>query len=138
MDMFDSALPTRLARNGSLFTAGGRRNIRNACFKNWDGAIDEGCDCYTCRTFSTAYLHHLFKCEELLAYRLATIHNLRFIMRLMEEMRRSILEDSFQNFKDAFLQSYQPTDEEVRAVQKQKWLRRKSSFTPLPPFAKLL
>jgi queuine tRNA-ribosyltransferase len=125
VDMFDSALPTRVARNGSLFTKEGRRNIRNACFKNWGRAIDEGCDCYTCNTFSAAYLHHLFKCEELLAYRLATIHNLRFITRLMEEIRHSILEGGFPSFKSAFLSSYQPTDEAVRREQKGRWLERR-------------
>lgn len=124
MDLFDSALPTRVARNGSLFTREGRRNIGNACFKNWDRAIDDSCDCYTCKNFTAAYLNHLFRCQELLAYRLATIHNLRFITKLMEEMRRSILEDTFPDFKDAFLADYQPTDEEVRREQKEKWLEQ--------------
>jgi queuine tRNA-ribosyltransferase len=124
MDLFDSALPTRIARNGTLFINEGRCNVRNAGFKSWDRAIDRSCDCYTCQTFSTAYLHHLFKCQELLAYRLATIHNLRFITRLMEGIRRSILEENFPSFRDAFLASYQPTDEEVRTGQKQKWLER--------------
>ena len=122
IDMFDSALPTRLARNGSLFTRGGRRNIRNAIFKDLVGPIDSTCDCYTCRTFSVAYLRHLFKAEELLAYRLATIHNLRFIMRLMEEIRRSLLDDTFLDLQESFLGSYQPTDQETRMAQKRRWL----------------
>ncbi|MDP2718508.1 MAG: tRNA guanosine(34) transglycosylase Tgt, partial [Dehalococcoidia bacterium] len=79
IDMFDSALPTRLGRNGSLFSSKGRINIRNSRFKYEENAIEPGCNCYTCSSFSLAYLHHLFKCEELLAYRLATIHNLRFL-----------------------------------------------------------
>jgi queuine tRNA-ribosyltransferase len=130
IDMFDSALPTRLARNGSLFTRGGRRNIRNAGFKDSRGPIDPTCDCYTCRTFSAAYLRHLFKSEELLAYRLATIHNLRFIIRLMEEIRRSIMDDTFLDLKESFLGSYQSTDQETRMAQKRRWLesqRRKQA-----------
>ncbi len=125
VDMFDSALPTRVARNGSLFTRWGRRNIRNACFKLRDEPIDEDCDCYTCRNFSAAYLHHLFRCEELLAYRLATIHNLWFITRLMDKIRLSILEGSFTAFKEAFLATYQPTAEETRVEQKRRWLKRR-------------
>jgi len=123
IDMFDCALPTRIARNGALFTREGRLNIRNARFKSQDHPVDLNCDCYTCTTFAAAYLHHLFKCEELLGYRLATIHNLRFLTRLMEEMRTAIIGSTFSRFKEEFLQSYQPIDEEVRMVQKQKWLQ---------------
>jgi queuine tRNA-ribosyltransferase len=122
VDMFDSALPTRLARNGAVFSQNCRQNIGNARFKEEEGPIDPDCDCYTCRNFSAAYLHHLFKCQELLAYRLATIHNLRFITRLMDQIRQSILDDSFISFKETFLQRYQSTDADVRAEQKQKWL----------------
>jgi queuine tRNA-ribosyltransferase len=122
IDLFDSALPTRIARNGGLFTREGRCIIRNARFRDWEGPIEDGCDCYTCRNFSAAYLHHLFKCEELLAYRLATLHNLRFVLRLMEEMRQHILDGTFPAFKDSFLACYQPCDEEVRLAQRQKWV----------------
>ncbi len=125
IDIFDSALPTRVARNGGLFTHSGRKIIRNACFREWDGPIDEGCDCYTCRNFSAAYLHHLFRCEELLAYRLATIHNLRFVVTLMEEMRRSIISGNFLSFKNSFLANYEPTDADTRLAQKQKWVKRR-------------
>ncbi|MFC1994749.1 tRNA guanosine(34) transglycosylase Tgt, partial [Chloroflexota bacterium] len=118
IDLFDSALPTRVARNGALFTHQGRRNIRNACFRQRQDPVDHDCDCYTCGNFSAAYLHHLFKCEELLGYRLATIHNLRFILKLMEDMRQAILGGDFPEFRDSFLSCYQPTDEEVRAEQK--------------------
>ena len=127
IDLFDSALPTRIARNGGLFTGHGRCIIRNARFRDQDGPLDEGCDCYTCRAFSAAYLHHLFKCEELLAYRLATIHNLRFVLRLMEEMRQQILDGTFSAFKDAFLASYQPCDEEIRQAQRQKWMESRNA-----------
>ena len=122
VDLFDSALPTRVARNGALFTVRGRQNIRKAEYKTKDGSVDTGCDCYTCCTFSVAYLHHLFKCEELLAYRLATIHNLRFITRLIQKIKYAIQQDTFLAFKNDFLSQYQVTDEEVRLVQKQKWL----------------
>ncbi len=125
IDLFDSALPTRVARNGALFTLGGRVNITNACFKDRDGPVEEGCDCYTCQNFSAAYLNHLFRSEELLAYRLATIHNLRFIMRLMEGIRCSILDGSFSSFRDKFLSCYQPTDEETRINQKRRWVESK-------------
>jgi queuine tRNA-ribosyltransferase len=131
IDIFDSALPTRIARNGGFFTRYGRKIIRNAHFRDREGPLDEGCDCDTCRNFSAAYLHHLFRCDELLAYRLATIHNLRFVMRLMEEMRRSILNGSFPSFKKSFLESYQPTDEAVRLSQRQKgmkWRGKKFSY----------
>ncbi len=122
IDMFDCALPTRIARNGALFTRNGRANLRNARFKYQTDPIDTNCDCYTCRTFSTAYLHHLFKCEELLGYRLASIHNLRFILKLMEEMRHAIIEKTFFKFKEEFLINYKTVDDEVRTDQKAKWV----------------
>jgi len=122
IDLFDSALPTRVARNGALFTQKGRVNIRKAAYKTKKGPVDASCDCYTCRTFSAAYLHHLFKCEELLAYRLATIHNLRFIARLIHKIHAAIQQGTFAAFKNDFLSQYRITDEEVRLSQKQKWL----------------
>ena len=131
IDMFDSVLPTRVARNGAIFTTKGREDIGNARFKDLMGPLDPGCDCYTCRTFSAAYLHHLFRCQELLAYRLATIHNLRFIVRLMQDIRRAILDGSFDGLKESFLRRYRPADAEVAAAQKQKWMeaqkRKRSS-----------
>ncbi len=127
VDMFDCVLPTRVARNGALFTRQGRRNIRNAAFKTSDEPIDLSCDCYTCRTFSTAYVHHLFRSEELLAYRLASIHNLRFLIKLMEEIRQSIIDGSFSQLKDEFMASYKPTDQKVRLSQKQKWIEAQRS-----------
>jgi len=126
IDIFDSALPTRVARNGALFTWQGRRNIRNAAFSRQDAPIVSDCDCYTCRTFSAAYLHHLFKSEELLVYRLATIHNLSFIHNLMDKIRSAILSGTFSTFKDNFRASYQPIDEQTRFNQKQKWLKSRN------------
>jgi len=121
IDIFDSALPTRIARNGALFTTQGRVNIRNAAFGQRERPVDPDCDCYTCRTFSAAYLHHLFDCRELLGYKLATIHNLTFVSQLMQKIRGAIQDGTFGSFRDGFLASYQPTDEWVRLDQKRKW-----------------
>jgi queuine tRNA-ribosyltransferase len=125
IDIFDSALPTRVARNGALFTWEGRRNIRNAAFNRVAQPIMPGCGCYTCRTFSAAYLQHLFKSEELLAYRLATIHNLHFIYNLMAKVRSAIMDGTFTDFRKEFWSRYQPTSEQTRISQKQRWLRAK-------------
>jgi queuine tRNA-ribosyltransferase len=122
IDIFDSALPTQVARKGALFTWQGRLNVRNSAYAQREEPIDTDCDCYTCRNFSSAYLHHLFKCEEMLAYRLATIHNLSFMNALMNKIREAITNHSFSSFRDGFLASYQPTDERIRLAQKQKWL----------------
>jgi queuine tRNA-ribosyltransferase len=122
IDMFDSVLPTRVARNGALFTDQGRLNIRNARWKEEAAPIDPACNCYTCRHFSSAYLHHLFRAEELLAYTLATLHNLTFMHNFMVRVRDSISKGTFKAFKEDFLSGYQSTDEQVRLAQKQKWL----------------
>jgi queuine tRNA-ribosyltransferase len=127
IDMMDCVLPTRVARNGALFTRSGRVNIHNASFKEQEAPIDRGCDCYTCTHFSAAYVSHLFRAQELLAYRLATIHNLRFMARLMEDVRNSILGGTFETFKRDFLSGYKTTDEEVRLEQKQKWIKARKS-----------
>ena len=126
IDMFDSALPTRVARNGALFTCLGRVSIQNSAYSQMEQPVAPECNCYTCRTFSAAYLHHLFKCQELLAYRLATIHNLTFMSNLMCKIRGAILDGTFNSFKDDFLASYKPTDEQARLNQKQRWLRSRS------------
>jgi queuine tRNA-ribosyltransferase len=123
IDIFDCALPTRVARNGALFTPEGRVNIRRAAYARIDRPVDTSCDCYTCRNFSAAYLCHLFRSEELLALRLASIHNLRFIARLMRDIRAAILDDSFEGFRADFLSGYKTTDERARVDQKQRWLR---------------
>ena len=121
-DMFDCALPTRIARNGSLFVREGRVNIDTAPFRGREGPIEEGCDCYTCRTFSTAYVHHLFRAKERLAYRLATVHNLRFVLRLMGELRQAVVENRYESYRTAFHERFVPPDHETRRVQKRKWL----------------
>ena len=122
MDMFDCALPTRIARNGALFVREGRVNVDKAPFRTRGAPVEEGCDCYTCRTFSAAYLHHLFRTKELLAYRLATLHNLRFVLRLMEEMRSAIIEGTFDSYRAEFHRLFVPADEATQRAQKQKWL----------------
>jgi queuine tRNA-ribosyltransferase len=127
VDMFDCALPTRIARNGALFTRKGRINIRRAVYAKIDKPVDPSCDCYTCRTFSAAYLSHLFRAEELLALRLATIHNLRFIHNLMQDARNAILDGTFDRFAGKFLSEYKTTDEETRVAQKGKWLEGRKS-----------
>ncbi|MDD5486285.1 MAG: tRNA guanosine(34) transglycosylase Tgt [Dehalococcoidales bacterium] len=122
IDIFDSVLPTRVARNGGLYTSGGRINIRNAAYKTADRPIESDCDCYTCQNFSAGYLAHLFRSSELLGLRLASIHNVRFLQNLTADIRRHITNGSFCQFKDSFLAGYQAVDEKVRREQKQKWL----------------
>ncbi len=122
VDMFDCVLPTRIARNGALFVKEGRVNIYTAPFQRQDGPVDDGCDCYTCRTFSAAYVHHLFRAKELLAYRLATIHNLRFVLRLMEEMRSAIEAGSFDAYRVEFAARFVPPEQRTQVEQRRKWL----------------
>ena len=94
-DMFDCVMPTRNARNGQLFTHAGKINIKNAHHRDQEVPLDAACTCYTCQTFTRAYLRHLFINRELTFYRLGTIHNLHFYLELMREMRQAIAEDSF-------------------------------------------
>ena len=122
IDMFDCVLPTRIARNGALFSKDGRINIYAAPHRARDESLEPGCDCYTCRTFSAAYLHHLFKAKELLGYRLATMHNLRFILRMMEEMREAIVDGTFEEYRQDFHTRFTPPDQKVRREQRLKWL----------------
>jgi queuine tRNA-ribosyltransferase len=99
IDMFDCVLPTRCARNGLLFTSEGRLTIRNAAFQDDERPADPACGCYTCRTFSRAYLRHLFKSGELLALRLNTLHNLHYFLDLMAGARLAIEEGRFEAFR---------------------------------------
>ncbi len=122
IDMFDSVLPTRIARNGALLTDQGRVNIHNARWKAAAPPIDPACGCYTCRHFSAAYLHHLFRARELLAYQLATVHNLYYMQDFMRRLRTALQEDRLPAFKEGFLENYRPPDETTRMEQKQKWL----------------
>lgn len=106
IDMFDCVLPTRIARNGTVFTSRGKVVVRNAEYAEDFRPLDEECDCYACRNYSRAYIRHLFKAKEILAARLATIHNLRFLLKLMENIRQAIMEDSLLEFKKEFFEKY--------------------------------
>ena len=105
VDMFDCVLPTRNARNGTLFTCNGQLTIKNACHVDDDGPIDESCHCYVCTHYSRAYLRHLFMAKELLAYRLNTIHNLYYYNRLMDDIRRAIRGGRWDEFRQNFYES---------------------------------
>lgn len=100
IDMFDCVLPTRVARNGTLFTWNGKVSIKRAEYALDEGVLDPECDCYTCKNYSKAYLRHLFLSGEILSSRLNTIHNLRFYFRLMELAREAILEQRWPEFRD--------------------------------------
>jgi len=102
IDMFDCVIPTRHARNGSLFTRDGRINIKHARYVKDENPIDEACSCYTCRTFSRAYLRHLFVSHELSSYFLNTIHNIFFYNNLLKTIREALREGSFGTFYEQF------------------------------------
>ncbi|HEY9722410.1 MAG TPA: tRNA guanosine(34) transglycosylase Tgt [Oscillatoriaceae cyanobacterium] len=102
-DMFDCVAPTRVARHGALFSRDGKLNIKNARFRHDHGPIDAECGCYTCRNYTRGYLRHLFMADELLFYRLGSIHNLYFIVHLAKDIRQSLLDGRFHEFKAAFL-----------------------------------
>ncbi len=103
-DMFDCVMPTRNARNGTLFTSQGRISIKRAEFKEDPSALDPECDCYTCREFSRAYLRHLYLAREILSMRLNTIHNLTFYLRFFRQMRVAIIKGQFQQFKKRWME----------------------------------
>lgn len=103
IDMFDCVIPTRHARNGSLFTETGRINIKHAQYATDERPIDPACSCYTCRTYSRAYLRHLFVSHELTSYYLNTLHNLSFYMELLKNIRASIARGAFREFYDAYM-----------------------------------
>lgn len=102
IDMFDCVFPTRIGRNGTVMTSKGRIIIRDAKYAKSYEKLDEECDCYTCRNFSKAYIRHLFKAGEMLGLRLATWHNLRFLINLMKNIRKAILNDNLSEFRDVF------------------------------------
>ena len=106
VDTFDCVSPTRQARNGALYTLDGRIDITKKRYARQFAPIDDECDCYTCQNFTAAYLHHLFRAQELLANTLATIHNERFIVRLVDDIRDSINSGTFFELKKRFLADY--------------------------------
>lgn len=106
IDMFDCVLPTRIARHGMAMTSQGRVNIKNAAYERDFTPLDPNCDCYTCRNYSKAYLRHLFKADEILSSMLMTNHNLHFLVNTMKNIRKSIEEDRFLEYKKEFYESY--------------------------------
>ncbi len=127
IDFFDCVMPTRIARNGTLLTPEGRLNIRNAAFAEDPRPVQEGCSCYTCRTYSRAYLRHLYKAKEITGLRLGTIHNVHFLLRLMEQIREAIQAGRFQEFREAFLERYRISDQQARHEQRRKWIAASQS-----------
>ena len=106
IDMCDCVLPTRIARNGTALTSHGKVVVRNATYERDWTPLDSECDCYTCKNYTRAYIRHLVKANEILGVRLLSIHNLRFLTRLMENIRTAIEEDRLGDFKAEFYKKY--------------------------------
>ena len=106
VDMFDCVLPTRLARHGALMTSHGRVNIKNEKYKEDFTPLDDKCDCYCCKNYTKAYLRHLYICDETFGKRLLSIHNVRFLIHLVEEARKAIKEDRYKEFKEETLREF--------------------------------
>ncbi len=106
IDMCDCVLPTRIARNGTAMTSNGKVTVRNAVYQKDFTTLDDECDCYTCKNYTRAYIRHLIKSNEILGIRLLSIHNLRFLTKLMERVRIEIEKDNLLNFKEDFFNKY--------------------------------
>lgn len=106
VDMMDCVLPTRIARHGALMTSQGRINIRKAQYKEDFTPLDPECDCYTCKHYTKTYLHHLFMCNEEFGKRLNSIHNIRFLIKVVEGARKAIQEDRFKEYEEEILRKY--------------------------------
>lgn len=106
VDMFDCAMPTRISRNGSVFSSEGKINIKNKRYTKDFTPLDKKCSCYTCRNYTKSYLKHLYKSKEILSSILLTIHNLHFLHNLINEARNAIIENKFSNFREEFKKSY--------------------------------
>jgi len=106
IDMFDCVLPTRLARHSNAFTKNGKINIRNSKYKEDFTPIEENCDCYACKNYTKAYIRHLMVAEETFGSRLLSIHNIRFLIKMMEEIRLSIKNNEFKTYKENFIKEY--------------------------------
>jgi len=113
VDMFDCVIPTRNGRTGTAFTRTGKLVVKNAEYKSDHRPIDEDCDCYACRNFSRAYIRHLFNAGEILAPRLATMHNIHFFTHLVSQMRRALVEDRLRDWKEEFMSNYKIEQEVV-------------------------
>ncbi|KRL04976.1 queuine tRNA-ribosyltransferase [Liquorilactobacillus oeni DSM 19972] len=114
VDMFDCVLPTRIARNGTCMTSHGRVVIKNAAYARDFTPLDDNCDCYTCRNFTRAYIRHLFKADETFGLRLASYHNLYFLLHLMQNVRQAIQEDNLLEFRESFFEEYGFNKENAR------------------------
>ena len=106
VDMFDCVLSTRIARHGNAFTRNGKINLKNSQYREDFTPIEESCDCYACKNFTKAYIRHLITSDELLGPRLLSIHNTRFLIKMMEEVREAIEKDSYLDYKKEFLEKY--------------------------------
>ncbi|HHU48998.1 MAG: tRNA guanosine(34) transglycosylase Tgt [Caldicoprobacterales bacterium] len=106
IDMFDCVLPTRIARNGTVLTSRGKVVVRNAAYERDFSPLDPECDCYTCKNFTRAYIRHLIKTNEILASILSSIHNLRFLIRLMEQVREAIQQERLIEYRDDFFEKF--------------------------------
>ena len=124
IDIFDCVLPTRIARNAALLTPAGRINLRNAQYAEDPRPVQEDCECYTCRTFSRAYLRHLYRAGEVTALRLGTIHNVHYLLKLMRDIRQAIAEDRLEDLRAEFHLGYRMPNQEVRHEQR---ARRKAA-----------
>ena len=107
IDMFDCVFPTRVARNGTAITSQGRVVIRNAAYIEDFTPLDPECDCYTCRNYSRAYLRHLIRCDEIFGLRLMSLHNLHYLIKLMHQIRDSIIEGNYPEFRKLFWRKYE-------------------------------
>lgn len=114
VDIFDCVLPTRLARHSAAFTPTGRINLMNASFAHDHGPIDDTCDCYACRNFTRGYIRHLIVAKEILAATLISIHNIRFLISLVQRSRQMIQQNQFSDFAIDFLAKYQPRIKQVK------------------------
>lgn len=106
IDMMDCVQPSRIGRHGTVFTKYGRLVVKNATYAEDDRPLDEGCQCYACRNYTRGYIRHLFKADEILGARLATYHNLYFLLKMMKDSRKAIMEGKFKEFKKEFIANY--------------------------------
>ncbi len=116
VDIFDCVLPTRIARNGAAMTRAGRINMRNLQYADDPRPVEEGCTCYTCTTFSRAYVRHLVKASEILGHQLLSIHNVHLLLTLMREMRAAICDGTFLDYAAAFMAAYHPVESQQDAT----------------------
>lgn len=106
IDIFDCVMSTRIARHGNAFSRSGKMNLKNAQYKEDFNPLEESCDCYTCKNFTRAYIRHLITLDEMLGARLLSIHNTRFLIKMMEEVRQAIKKQEFSEYKETFIKNY--------------------------------